>query len=320
MEKVVNTVITLARLASAGEDQVKELIQKYSTMSEIEIIKDLSMIAYRTFSSNPGFYNYALTLIRNINPSKCPPIEEMKKILNNTYSNVVEGNMSLEENHRLVNNTLADFTTLFNDAGIDYYIVGALPCFIKTGEPLFRYHDDIDIMINEDDIEKTKEIVELCAYEFHDDRFPTIDRYNEMRISKPPHLVLAQNPENEFHLGFFCFRREIDHSITMKEYSQRIEEDKVVVDVLERRTTPEGTKLRYDDNPTEYMHTSFKTSTVESVYQLKSYTKRPKDITDMRKLEPHLDKDKLKAIQNNPQQQVTVTNIEKPENEGNKQM
>ena len=318
MEKVRNIVITLARLANADEDKINELLEKYSTMSDIEIMKDLSMLSYRIFSKNSGFYNYALTLIRSINPNKCPSISEMKKILDNSYSNVIEGNMNLEENHNLVNTALADFTTLFNDAGIDYYVVGALPCFIKTKEPLFRYHDDIDIMINESDLDKAREIIELCAYEYHDDRFPTIDRYNEMKQNKPPHMVMAQNPNNEFHLGFFCFKREIDQSITMKEYSHRIEDDQVVVDVLERRTTPEGTKLRYDDTPIEYMHTTFRTGTVEHVYQLKSYTKRPKDITDMQKLEPHLDKEKLAALDNNPGQQVIVSNVAKPESINNK--
>ena len=47
---------TAARLAfhilDASEEETKKLIEKYSTMSEIEIIKDLSMLSYRMFSSN----------------------------------------------------------------------------------------------------------------------------------------------------------------------------------------------------------------------------------------------------------------------------
>jgi hypothetical protein len=304
MEKIESIVFTLSRLANASEEETQRLIDKYSTMSEIEIIKDLSMLSYRMFSSNEGFYNYALTLIRSINPNKCPPIGEMKTILKSTFSNEIEGNMALEENHKLINESLENYMTLFNEAGIDYYIVGALPCFIKTGIPLFRYHDDIDIMINEEHIDTARELMELCGYKFYDDRNPTMERFNEIQSNKPPHTVLAQNPENEFHLGFFCFRREKDNSITMREYSHHIENGKVVTDVLERKSTPEGTKLRYDDTPTEYLNTSFKTCTVENVYHLKSITKRPKDITDMKKLEPFIDKEKLDAIINKPQVQA----------------
>ena len=45
------------------------------------------------------------------------------------------------------------------------------------------------------------------------------------------------------------------------------------------------------------------------VYSLKQYTKRPKDLTDMKKLEQYIDKEKLAIIEANPQEQVTLTNV-----------
>ena len=268
-----------------------------------------AQISYHILENNDELYNYALTVIRNINPKVCPPVEEMKVILNKMFSNIVDGNMSLEENHKLVNESLIKFSTLFNQYGIDYYIVGALPCFIKTGQPLFRYHDDIDIMVNEEDVPKIAEIIELNGYEFYDDRFPNLERYQEMMVNKLPHTVLAQNPNNQFHLGFFCFRREQDNSITMREYSHRIENNEVVVDVLERKSDLIGTELRYDNESTEYMGTSFRTSTIENVYNLKSYTKRPKDITDMKKLESFIDNQKLIELNKHSNQKVEFCNI-----------
>jgi hypothetical protein len=305
-----NTIDTLAKIIDVSDEKKEELYAKYSIMSDAEIIKELSQISYRMFSNNDELYDYALTVIRNINPSICPQIDEMKSILSKMFSNEVEGNMSLEDNHKLVNESLVRFTKLFNQCGIDYYIVGALPCFLKTGQPLFRYHDDIDIMINEDDIPRVAEVISLCGYEFHDDRFPNLERFQEMQSSKPPHTVLAQNPNNEFHLGFFTFRRENDNSITMREYSHRMEDGIVAVDVLERQSDPFGTALRYDETSTSYMGTSFKTSTIESVYALKGYTRRPKDITDMQKLEPFIDKQKLEAIKQHSNQNVEINNIE----------
>ena len=308
--KLQNVIDTLSRIVNVPDEKKQELITKYSTMSEQDVIKELSQIIYRVLRYKEELYNYSLEVIRNINPEICPPVEEMKSILNRMYSNEVEGNMSLEDNHRLVNESLVRFTTLFNQYGIDYYIVGALPCFLKTGQQLFRYHDDIDIMINEDDIPKVAGIIELSGYKFHDDRFPSLERFQEMEQNKPPHTVLAQNPNNEFHLGFFTFRREQDNSITMREYSHRIENGAVAVDVLERQSDPIGTALRYDETPTSYMGTSFRTSTVESVYALKGYTRRPKDITDMQKLEPYIDRQKLEALKQHPNQNVEIHNVE----------
>ena len=315
--KLQNTIDTLSRVINVPDEKQQELITKYSTMGEQEVIKELSQIVYRVLGDKEELYSYSLEVIRNINPEICPPVEEMKSILNRMYTNEVEGNMSLEDNHKLVNESLVRFTTLFNQYEIDYYIVGALPCFLKTGQPLFRYHDDIDIMINEDDIPRVAELIALCGYEFHDDRFPSLERFQEMQSSKPPHTVLAQNPNNEFHLGFFTFRREKDNSITMREYSHRMEDGIVAVDVLERQSDPIGTALRYDETPTSYMGTSFRTSTIESVYALKGYTRRPKDITDMQKLEPFIDKQKLEALKQHSNQNVEIHNIESISNPKN---
>ena len=305
-----NTIEALSKIINISDEKKEELYAKYSIMSDAEIIKELSQISYRMFSNNAVLYDYALTVIRNINPDICPQIDEMKSILSKMFSNQVEGNMSLEENHQLINESLRKFTTLFNQYEIDYYIVGALPCFIKTGQQLFRYHDDIDIMVNEEDIPKIAEIMELTGYKFYDDRFPEVERFHQMQANKPPHTVLAQNPNNEFHLGFFTFKRENDNSITMTEYSHRLENDIVMVDLLERKSTPIGTQLRYDETPTTYLETSFKTSSVESVYNLKNYTKRPKDITDIQKLEPHIDRKKLEELNKNPNINVISQNIE----------
>lgn len=308
--KINNTIDALTKIIPVPEEKKTELITKFSSLSETEAIKVLSQIVYRVLGNNEELYNYSLEVIRNINPEICPPVEEMKARLNRMFSNEVEGNMSLEENHKLVNESIVKFTTLFNQYGIDYYIVGALPCFLKTGQQLFRYHDDIDIMVNEDDIPKVAEIIELSGYEFHDDRFPSVERYQEMEQNKPPHTVLAQNPNNEFHLGFFTFRREQDKSITMREYSHHLEDGMVVVDVLERQSDPIGTSLRYDETPTEYMGTTFRTSSLESVYSLKEYTRRPKDITDIQKLESFIDKSKLEALKQHPNYNVEFHNIE----------
>lgn len=306
------TIDSLSKLANIPKAKSTELCEKYSKLSDKDVIKELSILAYRFFRNNDILLSYACAAIRNINPEICPPVEEMMVMLDQIYANETEGNMALDENHKLVNASLIKFTTLFNQAGIDYYIVGAIPCFLKTGAQLFRYHDDIDIMVNEEDLSKVAEIVELSGYLYHDDRFPSVERFNEMEQHKPPHTVLAQNPDNEFHLGFFTFRREADKSITMREYSHRLEDGKVIVDLLERKDTPTGTSLRYDEESTEYMGTSFKTSTVESIYELKQYTGRPKDVADNERLSPYISQEKLSQLSLNPQTKVETQNIDNP--------
>lgn len=307
-KKLKKIIDTFSKLTNITDDKKQILLKKYHNMSDTEIIKDLSESAYRVIGKNSPYYDYTLTTIRSYNPSKCPPITEMKNSLDKIFSNQIEGNMSLEANHKLISSALTQFCLLFNKYKIDYYIVGALPCFLKTSQPLFRYHDDIDIMINEKDIPKIAKIMKITGYKFYDDRFPNKKRFNEIQQNQPPHTVLAQNPENEFHLGFFCFRREQDKSIIMREYSHRLNNEKVVVDILERVSDPIGTALRYDENLTTYNGVSFKTCSIESVYNLKSYTKRPKDITDIKILEPYIDKNKLTLLSQHPTKNITIKN------------
>lgn len=308
-DRIQNVVDDLSKFVPVSEEKKNQIILNYLDKSEIEFIKELSQVVYRNFRNDEETYNSLLSIIRSVDPENCPPIDQMKVMLDKMYSNVVEGNMSLEDNHKLINESIIKFTTLFNENNIDYYIVGALPCFIKTGIPLFRYHDDIDIMINENDIDKVSRIIKEAGYIFHDDRFPSVERNLEMMENKPPHTVLAQNPYNEFHLGFFTFRREQDYSITVREYSSRLENNDVKVDVMERHLDPIGTELNYNSEPIEYMGTVFRTSSVESVYQIKGFTNRPKDITDKDKLEPYIDKDKLEELRKHPFHNEEIKNI-----------
>ena len=62
------------------------------------------------------------------------------------------------------------------------------------------------------------------------------------------------------------------------------------------------------------MGTTFRTSTIESVYGLKGYTRRPKDITDMQKLEPYIDKQKLEQLKQHPNHNVEIHNVEYEKN------
>ena len=203
-------------------------------------------------------------------------------------------------------------SSIFNNEGIDYCVVGALPCFLQAGLQLFRYHDDIDIMINENDVEKVKNIMEAYGYSFSDMRFPNLEEFREMKKNWPPHLVMAQNPYNDFHIGFFTFRRENDNSMTTTEYMPREFNGEMFVDRMERHFSQYGTSLRYDNN-LNLDGINIRVCSIEDVYNLKGYTRRPKDITDMELLDPFVDKEKLKELRRNTNTRQIVKNISKEE-------
>ena len=63
-----------------------------------------------------------------------------------------------------------------------------------------------------------------------------------------------------------------------------------------------------------YIGTSFRTSTIENVYALKGYTRRPKDITDIQKLKPFIDKQKLEALKQHPNQNIEIHDVKSVSN------
>ena len=124
------------------------------------------------------------------------------------------------------------------------------------------------------------------------------------------HEVIANHKDNEFHLGFFLFRREQDNSLTIREYfMQENENGEKVPMVLERHCPKELVDLEYMQEETEYAGTRFRTSTPESVYAKKMSTRHPKDMLDIEALENKIDHSKITEMS----KYHTTLKIVKPE-------
>ena len=150
-------------------------------------------------------------------------------------------------------------------------------------------------MVAEKDIEKVREALEGTDYDFLDDRFDNKKRFTEgVGHTQGEHEVIANHKENEFHLGFFLFRRESDQSITIREYfMEERENGERVPKVLERNCPKELVDLEYTVEETEFAGTRFRTSTPESVYAKKMYTRNEKDMLDIDALKDKVDERKI---------------------------
>ena len=181
---------------------------------------------------------------------------------------------------------------------MDYYLVGALASFIGTDTPLFRYHGDIDFMVAEKDLDKVREALKGTDYIYSDDRFNNQKKLaKDMGHTQGEHEVIANHKDNEFHLGFFLFRREPDNSLTAREYFMQ-ENDKGEKEpmVLERHYPKELVDLEYG-NEKEYQGTRLRTTTPESVFIKKMSTKHPKDMLDIEALKDKVDYSKIEELQ-----------------------
>ena len=199
--------------------------------------------------------------------------------------------------------------------------MGHYQLLLEHGTPLFRYHGDIDFMVEEKDIEKVREALKGTDYDFSDDRLDNQKRLSEgVGHTQGEHEVIANHKENEFHLGFFLFRREPDQSITIREYfMQEKENGERVPMVLERHCPKELVDLEYTSGETEFAGTKFRTSTPESVYAKKMHTRHEKDMLDIEALKNKVDERKiaeakkykttLKVVEAIPERTIAETDV-----------
>ena len=284
-----------------SEEQIQGLLTKMYGMKDVkEAMDSLTMNVSKVFGKPEFKPQLAESIqdIMHIDPSVYKSSQELlAQLQRNIETNYTPGNISIEENHALINKTLKSTCDKLNELGVDYYVVGALSTFIKTGTPLFRYHGDLDFMVAEADLPKVQQALAESDYNFSDDRLDNKKTYTKgVGHTQGEHEVIANHKENEFHLGFFLFRREQDESITVREYFMEEENGVKKPKILERHIPAELARLEYSEELTEYAGTSFRTSTPESVFAKKTYTQHPKDILDIKALEGKIDYEKIEKM------------------------
>ena len=186
--------------------------------------------------------------------------------------------------------------------------------FIGTNTPLFRYHGDIDFMVEEGDIEKVREILQGTDYEFFDNRMNNQKRLEDgVGHTQGEHEVIANHKDNEFHIGFFLFRREKDGSITKREYfMQENENGERVPMVLEMHFPKELVNLEFQEEPVDYAGTKIKICSPESTFYRKMYTRNSKDMLDIEAIKEKMDYSKIEEMN----KYHTTLKIVKPEEVG----
>ena len=91
--------------------------------------------------------------------------------LNSKSLNISNQKMSLEENHQTILEIFNAFNGLLKN-NFDCYYTGGLMFFIRNGGTLERYHNDLDIFVNENQLLDLKHIIdESDNFEFISNMF-----------------------------------------------------------------------------------------------------------------------------------------------------
>ncbi len=251
--------------------------------------KDFKLMMNQIFKLNKGVYSSKQSVLDEI---------QMEKDLN-----LPKDGQTLEENHKTIKSSLKIVCDRFNELGIDYYIVGALPMYLMK-ENFIRYHDDIDFMVAEKDLTKVAQALKGTSFEFKDRRLDSPEVYEEDgNLTNGEHEVVAQHKDNEFHLGFFLFKRKQNTVVVREYYAKKDEQDKKIPLLHKRIKSKEQFEAEYNDEYVECYGTKFRCSSPECVYGIKRYTQdqpgREKDKFDADTWESWglIDKEKQKLVE-----------------------
>ncbi len=225
--------------------------------------------------------------IDSVNDELIKFILDRKKAIDDRYNDD-----NVADNHKELYETLDKLVIMLNEAHIDYQIAGALCAYLKYGEESNRVHDDIDLNMNEDDLEKFGIICQRLGFQFSDKRMDS-PRVLVNGIPHGEHEVIAEIPGSDLHIGVFPFKRNKDGSIDNRSY-YKDEDGKTMV--WNEHISPSLAKLIFGKERIEHNGQEIIITPPEYVYSLKSYTRKNKDLYDLRFMDGKIDMDKLSEI------------------------
>ena len=282
-------------------DMISKRVDSYFGMDSKVAFKQVVLDLYKIYGKSPDvFYEKIKELdkitIKGTTVQSSQLEEKFKEWIGVNQTN----KMTIEDNHKKISRILPWLLSELEKYQIDYFLVGALPCYLRTNQKSIRYHDDIDLLLNEKDIPRIKEILENSDFVFEDNRENSQKTMSEKGMPSGPHEIMANDKNSEFHLGFFPFERGLNGEVIQKEYYK---DENGKPKVFKRVPSIEKSNLSYP-NETYYLPSGepFKMCSLESIYSIKKFTEtipgREKDAIDVAMMESSglLNKEVIQAL------------------------
>jgi hypothetical protein len=193
--------------------------------------------------------------------------------------NLTHPDMPIQENHKLVLEVFDKFNQLIG-TGFDAYYTGGLMGYLATNHKLERYHGDLDLFINEEQLNA------LCELTKQSDDFEFISNMNHKEQNG--HEFKIQYKGTPMSIGLFLFERTKENGMIIKEYYHKDNNPENELLVNQQHLDPEYTKLSFSDQIREHDGIPYKMQSLESIYNSKKGS-RPKDKYDADIIKDNID-------------------------------
>ena len=118
----------------------------------------------------------------------------------------------LRENHKIIYEIFGEYTKMLNDEKIEYYYTSGILSYLLVDKPLERYHHDLDIFINMNDLQKLESICKNYNFSFY--------RKLGERGDGTKRVMLKMYYKDIFNIPItvFMYVKEVDLSVIQKDY------------------------------------------------------------------------------------------------------
>lgn len=273
-EQIKKIVYKFSNLANVNNENIcNKLILNLSTMDEEDVIDYLlvninNLVETMRIKPEDVFHN--IDLITSLS-DKYSTKEDLMTRLNWLKSmNMMDLQMSLSDNHRLVIEAFDKFNQIIGTK-FDAYYTGGLMGYLATNHPLERYHSDLDLFINEKQLYSLYELInESDEFEFISNMDNKEENGHEFKI---------QYKETPMSIGLFLFERKPNDEIVIKEYYHKGKNQSEELLVNEKHLEPNYAKMVFSNDIRLHNNIPYRMQSLESIYNAKKNS-RPKDRYD----------------------------------------
>lgn len=275
LEQIKKIVYTFSSLSKINDKQLCDnLIEQLSKMN-IDDVMDYLIVSLNDLVSRgalkPEDVFSNVNLLIDLKYEKYSTTEDLMSRLSWLKSmNMEHPQMPLSENHQLVLEAFDRFNEVIG-TNFDAYYTGGLMGYLSTEHPLERYHGDLDLFINEEQLENLFELINQSQdFEFIS---------NMDHKEQNGHEFKVQYKGTPMSIGLFLFERKPDDEIVIKEYYHFNNNPNEELLVNEKHLAPEYAKMIYSKQVRQHNGIPYRMQSLESIYNAKKNS-RQKDRYD----------------------------------------
>lgn len=201
------------------------------------------------------------------------------------YLEINPNEIHLKENHKLVSFIFDEYSKMLNGLRIEYYFTSGVLSYFLVNKKLERYHHDLDVFINMEDLELLEEKCGEYGFQFKRVLGDRGDGTNRI-------MLKMYYQDYDIPITVFMYEKEDNLSIVQKDYYYDCN-GKLMIERI--YNSPEIVNLSFSQELRYHEMLPYYSITPEALYLCKNGN-RPKDVYDCEIFKNIIDLKKLKLL------------------------